>query len=60
MTGNLLVFFCFCFFFQDVICEIKHQDGKVEKIKLKHSMNEGQLEWFKAGSALNRMAELKK
>ncbi|XP_025092955.1 aconitate hydratase, mitochondrial-like [Pomacea canaliculata] len=44
----------------DVICEIKHQDGKVEKIKLKHSMNEGQLEWFKAGSALNRMAELKK
>lgn len=32
----------------------------MEKIKLKHSMNEGQIEWFKAGSALNRMAELKK
>ncbi|KAK7111154.1 aconitate hydratase, mitochondrial-like isoform X2 [Littorina saxatilis] len=43
-----------------VTCEIKHQDGKTEKIELKHTFNEGQLEWFKAGSALNRMKELNK
>lgn len=42
-----------------VKCEIKHEDGKVETIMLNHTMNEPQIEWFKAGSALNRMAELK-
>ncbi|KAL8564976.1 aconitate hydratase [Nucella lapillus] len=44
----------------NVVCEIKHQDGKTEKIDLKHSMNEGQIEWFHSGSALNRMKEMKK
>ena len=34
-------------------CELKHHDGSSEKIKLKHSYNESQIEWFKAGSALN-------
>ncbi|KAK6169112.1 hypothetical protein SNE40_020226 [Patella caerulea] len=43
-----------------VQCEVKHKDGSVDKIELKQTMNEGQIEWFKAGSALNRMAELKK
>lgn len=43
-----------------VICEIKHQDGKKEKIELKQTLNEGQIEWFHSGSALNRMKELKK
>lgn len=38
--------------------EIK-TDGKAEKIQLKHSMNEQQITWFKAGSALNRMKEVK-
>lgn len=38
--------------------EIK-TDGKVDKIQLKHSMNEQQITWFKAGSALNRMKEVK-
>lgn len=40
--------------------EIKHANGKVDKITLNHSMNEQQIEWFKAGSALNRMKELTK
>lgn len=39
-------------------CEIKQADGKVEKIQLNHTFNEGQIEWFRAGSALNRMAEV--
>lgn len=41
-------------------CEIKHADGKVEKILLNHSLNELQISWFKAGSALNRMREINK
>jgi len=30
-----------------------HEDGTLEKIKLKHSYNDLQIDWFKAGSALN-------
>ncbi|XP_069123750.1 LOW QUALITY PROTEIN: aconitate hydratase, mitochondrial-like [Argopecten irradians] len=44
---------------KQVNCEIKHSDGSQDSIKLNQSMNEGQIAWFKAGSALNRMAELK-
>lgn len=41
-----------------VICELKHEDGTKEQIKLNHTLNEQQIEWFKAGSALNRMKQL--
>lgn len=41
-----------------VECQIKHTDGSVDKIELNHTMNEGQIEWFQAGSALNRMREV--
>ncbi|XP_069380944.1 aconitate hydratase, mitochondrial-like [Paralichthys olivaceus] len=37
---------------------IKHADGSQESISLNHTFNETQIEWFKAGSALNRMKEL--
>ncbi|MCS7076603.1 MAG: aconitate hydratase [Bacteroidia bacterium] len=33
--------------------EIKHADGTKEVIEAKHSYNAQQIEWFKAGSALN-------
>lgn len=42
---------------EPVECEIKN-GSQVEKVKLNHSLNEQQIEWFKAGSALNRMKEL--
>lgn len=42
---------------KQVDCEIK-TDGKVSKIKLNHSFNEQQIDWFKAGSALNRMKQI--
>jgi aconitate hydratase len=32
---------------------LNHSDGKREKIMANHSYNEAQIEWFKAGSALN-------
>jgi len=38
-------------------CLIKHTDGSQEEISLLHTLNEGQIEWFKAGSALNKMAQ---
>lgn len=33
--------------------ELVHENGVAEQIKVNHSYNEGQIEWFKAGSALN-------
>lgn len=32
---------------------LHHTDGKMDKIKLNHTYNQQQIEWFKAGSALN-------
>ena len=36
---------------------INHIDGTKEKISLKHTFNKNQIEWFKAGSALNLIAK---
>lgn len=38
--------------------ELKHADGSVEVIELNHSYNQQQIEWFKAGSALNLIKEV--
>jgi aconitate hydratase len=35
--------------------ELLHKDGSSETIELAHSYNEQQIEWFKAGSALNAL-----
>lgn len=32
---------------------LHHKDGTTDKVKLNHTYNEQQIEWFKAGSALN-------
>jgi aconitate hydratase len=36
---------------------LKHSDGTVENVLLNHTMNEHQILWFKAGSALNLIAK---
>jgi aconitate hydratase len=36
-----------------VTCIINHKDGNKDEILLDHSYNKSQIEWFKAGSALN-------
>jgi len=36
---------------------IKHKDGNTEEIMLNHTFNTSQIEWFKAGSALNLIAK---
>ena len=38
---------------KSVNCILHHVDGRDEEISLRHSYNESQLEWFRAGSALN-------
>nr|XP_039251950.1 aconitate hydratase, mitochondrial-like [Styela clava] len=37
-------------------CKLTHADGSTESFSLNHTFNEGQIGWFKAGSALNKMA----
>ena len=39
---------------------VKHKDGSKDEIMLNHTMNETQIRWFKAGSALNLIAEKNK
>jgi aconitate hydratase len=39
---------------------IKHKDGKEDKAMLNQTMNEAQIKWFKAGSALNLIAQSQK
>jgi aconitate hydratase len=39
---------------------VKHSDGSKDEIMLNHTMNEAQIGWFKAGSALNLIAEKSK
>ena len=41
---------------KNLTLKLHHGDGAEESISLAHSFNEGQIEWFKAGSALNLMA----
>jgi aconitate hydratase len=36
---------------------VKHRDGAWEEITLNHSLNAEQIEWFKAGSALNMLRD---
>ena len=41
---------------EDLQLVITHQDNSIDKILLKHTFNKNQIEWFKAGSALNLIA----
>jgi len=34
---------------------VTHEDGSSDKIKLDHTLNEDQIKWFYAGSALNHV-----
>ena len=40
---------------QPVTCIVRHSDGSTETLLLNHSYTADQIEWFKAGSALNLM-----
>lgn len=42
---------------QAVTMKAKKEDGSVIEISLKHTFNDEQLEWFRAGSALNKIKQ---
>ena len=39
---------------------IKHNEGTEDKCELNHTFNQAQIDWFKAGSALNLIAAQQK
>jgi aconitate hydratase len=43
-----------------VTMRLTHEDGSTDEIPLTHTYNAGQIEWHRAGSALNRMAQAAK
>ncbi|PKR81649.1 aconitate hydratase [Brumimicrobium salinarum] len=42
---------------KQITLEVVHSDGAKEELKLNHTYNAQQIEWFKAGSALNLIRE---
>merc|ERR1719357_448558 len=46
--------------FSQVTCNLTHEDGSTESFPLNHTYNDLQINWFKHGSALNKMADDKK
>ncbi|MBV6480092.1 MAG: Aconitate hydratase A [Ignavibacteria bacterium] len=44
---------------KQLVMKLKHSDGSSDDVILNHTMNEHQIEWFRNGSALNAMAEIK-
>jgi aconitate hydratase len=40
-----------------VMMRVRHADGSSDFVELRHTMNEEQIAWFKAGSALNLLAQ---
>lgn len=44
---------------EQVLMAIRHADGSFDKISLNHTLNSQQINWFKAGSALNHLANKK-
>ena len=39
-----------------VICTVRHSDDTTETLSLNHSFSTSQIDWFKAGSALNLLS----
>jgi aconitate hydratase len=44
---------------QPLTVELKHKDGKVDRIQARHTFSADQIEWFRAGSALNLLRQQK-
>ncbi len=43
---------------QPVTMVLRHRDGKIDNVTVRHTLTAEQINWFKAGSALNRIKEL--
>jgi len=42
---------------QPLTIKLDHADGTSESFKVNHSYNEAQIDWVRAGSALNKIRE---
>lgn len=42
---------------KNLTIELHHRDGQVESFNVSHTYNQAQIEWFKAGSALNMLKQ---
>ena len=38
---------------KQIMCYVHHSDGTHETLQLNHSLNPTQIEWFRAGAAIN-------
>ena len=45
---------------RNVTVRLQHKDGKVDIIQCRHTLNKEQVEWFRAGSALNVLKKAKR
>ena len=43
---------------KDLILNIRHANGMNEKVFVKHTFNDNQIAWFRAGSALNAISKI--
>ncbi len=42
---------------KNLTVELRHEDGSQDRFEVAHTLNDEQIAWFKAGSALNRISE---
>ena len=42
---------------KNLVVVLHHADGSIDRFEVKHSYNAQQIEWVKAGSALNKIRE---
>jgi len=45
---------------KNLFVEVSHKDGTKEQFEVAHTYNDLQINWFKSGSALNYLSQLKK
>jgi aconitate hydratase len=45
---------------KNLVVVLNHTDGTIDRFEVAHTYNENQIEWFKAGSALNLIKQQNK
>jgi aconitate hydratase len=42
---------------KNLVVALKHKDGSVERFEVAHTYNQAQIDWVRAGSALNKIRQ---
>ena len=56
ICGGIVLAVVLRILFAALTMQLQHVDGSQDAVPLKHTLNEAQIGWFKAGSALNVIA----